>query len=77
MKRTISIFLSLVMALSLCACGGKSNETELTLDNYSTYLTVSASVSDPGLEDPLVFTLIITVMESPMMAEALFTFTIT
>ena len=51
MKRTISTFLSLVMALSLCACGGKSNETELTLDNYSTYLTVSASVSDPGLED--------------------------
>jgi len=51
MKRTISIFLSLVMALPLCACGGKSNETELTLDNYSTYLTVSASVSDPGLED--------------------------
>ena len=49
MKRTISIFLSLVMALSLCACGGKSNETELTLDNYSTYLT--ASVSDPGSED--------------------------
>ena len=36
MKRTISTFLSLVMALSLCACGGKSNETELTLDNYST-----------------------------------------
>lgn len=51
MKRTIAIFLSLVMALSLYACGGKSNETELTLDNYSTYLTVSANVNNPDFED--------------------------
>ena len=53
MKRLSAIILSVVMALSVCACGGaKTEETtaektkkvdgiELTIDNYETYLNVS------------------------------------
>ena len=41
MKKVISMLLALVMCLSLCACG-KSNDVELTLENYSTYLNVSS-----------------------------------
>ena len=50
MKKTLSLLLALVLCLSLCACGseGKSNGTELTLDNYSNYLTVDARLGDLG-----------------------------
>lgn len=48
MKRTISLILVLVMCLSLCACGGegatKSNEIDLTLDNYTNYMKIRGSV---------------------------------
>lgn len=52
MKKATSIILVLVICLSLCACSnggtggedtGKSNEIELTLENYEQYLDVSAS----------------------------------
>lgn len=52
MKRATSIILVLAICLFLCACGSggtggedtaKSNEIELTLDNYEQYLDVSAS----------------------------------
>jgi hypothetical protein len=50
MKKALSLLLALVLCLSLCACGSKenSNGTELTLDNYSNYLTVSARLGDSG-----------------------------
>lgn len=46
MKKVISIMLVLVMCFSLCACTGetKTNEIELTLDNYDDYLEISAAV---------------------------------
>ena len=44
MKKAISILLVFVMCLTMCACAGetKSNEIELTLDNYDDYLKISA-----------------------------------
>ena len=42
MKKAISIFLVLILCLSMCACGG--NGTKLTLDNYDDYLNISAYV---------------------------------
>ena len=44
MKRAISLILAIMMCLSLCACGGKSDNIKLTLDNYSTYLSVDAKM---------------------------------
>ncbi len=49
MKRTLALFLALLMALSLCACGG--DEIELTLDNYKTYLDVHCSNQLGGAAD--------------------------
>ena len=42
MKKAISIMLVLAICLGMCACGAdtKSNEIELTLDNYKQYLDV-------------------------------------
>ncbi len=40
MKKALSLLLALVMCLSLAACG--DNETELTLENYTNYLNISA-----------------------------------
>ena len=48
MKKLIALLLALVMCLSLCACGGKSNEVELTSENYATYLNISSSHSHTG-----------------------------
>ncbi len=48
MKRTLALLLALLMALSLCACGGNSDEIELTLDNYETYLKVDTFLSGDG-----------------------------
>ena len=44
MKKAISIMLVLAIFLGMCACGAdtKSNEIELTLDNYDDYLKISA-----------------------------------
>lgn len=42
MKKLLSLILALAICLPLCACGEKSNEIELTLDNYKQYLDVSA-----------------------------------
>ena len=44
MKKIIAVLLLLAMVLGLCACGGNSNETKLTLDNYDDYLKVQSSV---------------------------------
>ena len=40
MKKAISIIVMLIICLNMCACAGiaKSNEIELTLDNYQQYL---------------------------------------
>lgn len=54
MKRTVSLFLSLlltlsVLTLSLCACG--NDEIKLTLDNYETYLDINCSGKLGGARD--------------------------
>ena len=42
MKRIITFIVVLMLSLSFCACNnGQSDEVELTLDNYSTYLNVT------------------------------------
>lgn len=46
MKKALSLILALVLCLSLCACGEtKSNEIELTLDNYADYLRIRVYVN--------------------------------
>lgn len=49
MKKAISIILVLVIGFSLCACAGetKTNEIELTLDNYDDYLKIWPYISLP------------------------------
>lgn len=46
MKKLLALTLAAALALSLVACGGNkqsnSSETELTMENYSTYLKISA-----------------------------------
>ena len=51
MKRTVALLLALflVMALSLCACGG--DKTKLTMDNYETYLDIDCSSKLGGAKD--------------------------
>ena len=44
MKKAISILLVIVMCLCMCACGEKSNEIELTLDNYDDYVEIHAGI---------------------------------
>lgn len=48
MKRALTLFLALLMVLSLCACGGDSGKIELTLDNYETYLKVNTYMLEEG-----------------------------
>lgn len=55
MKKLILLVLSLAMVVSLCACGsgnndekGNSNETELTLENYTTYLNLGSTTFFTG-----------------------------
>lgn len=55
MKRTLVLFLALLMALALCACGGKGDEIELSLDNYETYLEVQTLAAQSGRELQLSF----------------------
>lgn len=43
MKRIVSLILVFAMCLPLCACGEKSNEIELTLDNYEQYIDFQVS----------------------------------
>ncbi len=48
MKRTLALFLALLMALSLCACGGGDDGIELSLDNYETYLKIHTYMLEEG-----------------------------
>ena len=49
MKKALSLILALALCLSMCACaGGKSNEIELTLDNYMQYLKIVSSYVGKG-----------------------------
>ena len=52
MKKLLALILTAALALSLVACGGNeqsnSNETELTLENYATYLNVGADPTFTG-----------------------------
>lgn len=56
MKKLLLLVLSLAMVVSLCACGGNNtdtpasdkNETELTLENYTTYLNINKSIFFTG-----------------------------
>lgn len=53
MKKIIAVLLLLAMMLGLCACGGesssaKSNEIQLTLDNYDDYIEIYASAWPSG-----------------------------
>lgn len=48
MKKFVALLLAMVICLSLCACGGKSNEIELTLENYATYLNISYRYNSEG-----------------------------
>lgn len=53
MKKLILLVLSLAMLVCLCACGsgnekGNSNETELTLENYATYLNLGSTTLFTG-----------------------------
>ena len=49
MKRLIALLLALIMALSLCACGGgepeEDNSIELTTQNISDYLSINLDYS--------------------------------
>lgn len=51
MKKALSLILALVLCLSLCACGEdkKSNEIELTLDNYNQYLNIDVDFVDGNI----------------------------
>lgn len=50
MKRALSLILALVLCLPLCACNN-TGEIELTLENYSKYLTIKANVGEPSIFD--------------------------
>lgn len=54
MKKAISLLLTLVLCLSLCACS-KSNEVILTLENYKTYLNLDIHSFAPGDSDAYSF----------------------
>ena len=41
MKKTIALLLVLVLCLSLCACGKKTEAVEITIDNWEQYFTIS------------------------------------
>lgn len=49
MKKSIAIIMALAMCISLCACGGGKDNIKLTLDNYSTYLSVDARMYNGSL----------------------------
>lgn len=48
MKKAVSFILAIILCLSMCACSAKSNEIELTLDNYDDYLKINIALNHPN-----------------------------
>ena len=46
MKRLTTLLLTLIMALSLSACGGGEQKIELTTENITDYLTITVDVTE-------------------------------